>query len=149
MIEPNGDVRGKGQPPAGPGSWKSRRYSLDRKEIYAQVFHVVWPSDEELVGYARKRHGFGGDDGYYGLTYPWDLDDYQIEVDGAFIEKGHVEIRYWNGDFATLQVPEIEYLNELLTYLKMKGQTVLADAVQGQIDAGLDENKQREWYIPP
>jgi hypothetical protein len=90
---------------------------MTKSEVFAQLFSFSWPKPVELVEYANSRHGFGGDDGYYGVTYPSDLDEYQVQVEGEFISEGSVEIHYWDGDFKDLQVTEQEYLGALRGHL--------------------------------
>ncbi|RCU50090.1 hypothetical protein DU002_10330 [Corallincola holothuriorum] len=77
--------------------------------------------------YALKRHGFGGDDGFYGVTYPNDLDEYQIEIEGEFIPDGFVEINYWDGEHKEIQIPERKYLESLKDYLSKNGYELLVD----------------------
>ena len=86
-------------------------------EIFSQLFSNRWPSPEELVKFAKTRHGYCGDDGYYGVTYPSDLDEYQKQVEGAFIPDGYIEVMYWDGDFKDIQVMEGEYLKALREHL--------------------------------
>ncbi len=69
---------------------------MTESDILFQLFSYNWPSFEELVEYANKRHGYVGDDGYYGVTYPSDLDEYQKEIEGEFIPEGFVEVMYWD-----------------------------------------------------
>ncbi len=45
-------------------------------KIYNELFSQFFPSDEQLVEFALKRHGYCMDNGYYGVTYPDDLDEY-------------------------------------------------------------------------
>jgi len=102
---------------------------MNRSEIYTQLFSYEWPSNEQLVEYSNKRHGYGGDDGYYGVTYPSDLDEYQREVEGEYIPDGYVEINYWDGEHREIQVLETEYLSELRNYLLSEGDKALADKI--------------------
>ena len=90
---------------------------MNRAEIFAQVFSNRWPSPEDLVKYAQEKRGYGGDDGYYGVTYPSDLDEYQKQVEGEFIPEGYVEVSYWDGDFQSIQIKEAEYLSALRAHL--------------------------------
>ncbi len=91
---------------------------MNEIEVIRRLFDFNWPSDDELVEFAEKKTGYGGDDGYYGVLYPGDLDDYDKEVDGYHIPDGMIEVAYWNGDDDVIQVPEELYLQELLIYLK-------------------------------
>jgi len=108
----------------------TRLYSnMNIEEILDHVFSYKWPSDEKLVDYAIARHGFGGDDGYYGVTYPSDLDEYYTEVEGQYIPDGYVEINYWDGEQKEVQIPESEYLAALKRYLLNSGKKSLADLI--------------------
>jgi len=104
-------------------------------EIFRQLFSNSWPSDAELVEYAVKRHGYRGDDGYYGVTYPTDLDEYEIVVERRRIEEGNVEIAYWDGDFQAVQVSEAAYLEALEANLQSKGHPTLAVTVRSLVTA--------------
>jgi hypothetical protein len=108
---------------------------MDISEIYSQVLGSNWPSDEKLVEYAIKGHCFGGDDGYYGVTYPSDLDEYQRVVDGEFIEIGFVELSFWDGSFQTLHVTEVDYLTALQEHLENGGKSSLAKIIENKISA--------------
>ncbi|WP_269630763.1 hypothetical protein [Pelomonas sp. BJYL3] len=99
---------------------------MTKTEVFEQLFSAAWPRPAELVQYAKARHGFGGDDGYYGVTYPSDLDDYQREVEGEHIPEGSVEVHYWDGAFRDLLVPEYEFLEVLYQHLVDIGQAALA-----------------------
>lgn len=100
---------------------------MNESEILEQVFSHGWPTGEDLVLYAIRRHGFGGDDGFYGVTYPDDLDEYQVEVKGEFIPEGFVEINYWDGEHKEIQVPELRYLESLKDHLRRTGLELLAE----------------------
>lgn len=100
---------------------------MNKKEIYDQIFSYNWPKAERLVEYANKKHGYGGDDGYYGVTYPTDLDEYDREVDNIIIPEGYVEINYWDGAHRDIQVTEKEYIVELRKYLRRTGNSVLSE----------------------
>jgi hypothetical protein len=111
-------------------------------EIFQQIFENRWPSDEQLVEYACAGHGYGGDDGYYGVTYPSDLDEYQKLVDGEFIRQDHVQIAYWDGDIQTLEITEVAYLEAVKARLNSNGKNALASIVQALITTKLSESKQ-------
>ncbi|MGU5761570.1 hypothetical protein [Aeromonas hydrophila] len=90
---------------------------MTESEIFSQVFDNRWPSPNELLDYANKRHGYMGDDGYYGVTYPGDLDEYQREVKGEYIPEGFVEVSFWDGSFNAIQISEEKYLTALKVHL--------------------------------
>lgn len=99
---------------------------MTESEIFSQVFDNRWPSPNELVEYAKKRHGYMGDDGYYGVTYPGDLDEYQKEVEGEYIPEGFVEVSFWDGSFNDIQLSEEKYLAALEAHLINCGHPELA-----------------------
>jgi hypothetical protein len=99
---------------------------MTESEIFSQLFDNSWPSPNKLVEYAKKRHGYMGDDGYYGVTYPCDLDEYQREVEGKFIPEGFVEVSFWDGSFNASQISEEKYLAALKAHLVNCGHLELA-----------------------
>ena len=99
---------------------------MTESEIFSQVFDNRWPSPNELVEYAKKRHGYMGDDGYYGVTYPGDLDEYQRDVEGEYIQEGFVEVSFWDGSFNSIKLSEEKYLAALKAYLINCGHPELA-----------------------
>lgn len=103
---------------------------MNESEIFKQLFSQSWPDDEGLVKYALDRHGFGGDDGCYGVTYPSDLDEYQREVEGELIPEGCVEISYWDGQDQEIQCKEHEYLSALKAHLLSSGAVSLAEKLE-------------------
>ena len=108
---------------------------MTTNEIFRQLFGNSWPSDAELVEYAVKRHGYGGDDGYYGVTYPTDLNEYEIVVERRCIKDGNVEIAYWDGDFQAIQITEAAYLEALEANLRSNENAALANKVRSVITA--------------
>jgi hypothetical protein len=108
---------------------------MTMNEIFRQLFSNSWPSDAELVEYAVKRHGYGGDDGYYGVTYPTDLNEYEIVVERRCIKDGNVEIAYWDGDFQAVQVSEAANLEALEANLQSKGHAALAGTLRSLLTA--------------
>ena len=102
---------------------------MNKQQIYKQLFSEDWPTNEELFTYANNRHGYGGDDGYYGVSYSSDRDDYQREVEGEYIPDGYLEVNYWDGEHRELQVLETEYLSELKNYLLSSGNEYLAKKI--------------------
>lgn len=115
---------------------------MSKTEIYKKLFSNNWPSDDELVDYAIERHGYGGDDGFYGVTYSEDLDEYDREVEGENIPEDFVEIYFYAFEQSAeeIQVPEAEYVEELKNYLRGKGQLGLALKLDG------NEKQQRKPF---
>jgi len=89
-----------------------------QKAILETIRH--WSRPKELVDFAKKRHGFGDDDGGFGVTYPGDLDEYDREVENRDIKEGFVEVYGFLGspDEYEFVVEESEYLNVLIGFLK-------------------------------
>lgn len=99
---------------------------MELETVINHIFSYNFPTDEVLVRFANERHGFGGDDGCYGVTYPSDLDAYEREVEQQFIPEGSVEIccsAYIDKDII---IPEKQYLAALKKYLESTGQYELA-----------------------
>lgn len=103
---------------------------MNKTEAIENIFNYDWPSDEQLVDFAERSTGFGGDDGYYGILYPEDLDEYDKKVNGDFIPEGFIEIYYWNGPEDIVHVEEQFYLQQLLTYLKKNASSTLVTRVE-------------------
>ena len=78
-----------------------------------------------MVQFAEDGHGFGGDDGYYGVIYSGDLDEYDREVGKSFIPEGFVEIFYWDGEVKEIQIKEKEYLSLLKKHLEKEEEKAL------------------------
>ena len=89
---------------------------MEIDNIVEKILSYGWPPLDKLVEFAVKRHGFGGDDGYYGITYPSDLDDHD-RVNGYTIPEGIVEISYWDGEIKEVLIEKKEYLTLLLAHL--------------------------------
>lgn len=104
--------------------------TMSNAEVHARLFPHAWPSPKELVEFANACHGYCGDDGCYGVTYPSDLDGYAREVEGEFIPQGFVEILYWDGAHKELWIPEQEYLSALRQHLSSKGLGELASELR-------------------
>ena len=59
--------------------------------IVARVQTVVPPNPAvELALFAEKRHGYGNSDGGFGVIYPEDLDEYQVQVEKVHIPEKHL-----------------------------------------------------------
>jgi len=93
---------------------------MNIKNIAEQIFSYDWPTNEGLVQFSEDGHGFGGDDGYYGVIYPCDLDEYDRGDEKNVIPGGFVEIYYWDGEVKEIQIEEKEYLSLLKNYLEDK-----------------------------
>jgi len=103
---------------------------MNKSEIFEQIFSHNWPDEESLVKYAIDRNGFGGNDNYYGVTYPTDLDEYQREVEGEYIPEGYLEINYWDKQHKEIKCTESEYLAALKAHLINKGFTQLVKKLE-------------------
>ena len=112
-----------------------------KAEIFSQLFSNCWPTQEQLVTFADNRHGYGADNGYYGVKYPSDLDEYQREVEGEFIPDGYVEINFWDGNHCKIQTLESEYLSEVEKYLINSGSENLADKLRNSQQGTLVEHE--------
>ena len=90
-----------------------------------------WRTPGDLLKFARERHGYGNSDGFSGITYPGDLDDYD-RADSESIPGGSVEAYAWhgatNGDTHVLS--ELEYLSLLCQYFEACGQHDVASRVE-------------------
>ena len=96
-----------------------------------------WSSLAKLVAFAEARHGYGDSDGFFGIIYPSDLDEFD-RANGHSICEGNVEAFAWYGahEGETHQLPEIEYLELLRQFLTLMGHPSLAR----QIDKLLSED---------
>lgn len=102
------------------------KLSVEIETIIQHIFTYKFPSEEQLVEFANARHGFGGDDGSYGVTYPDDLDQYDREVSSHEIPEGSVEIYCSAYNDSDIIVTEKLYLKELKSYLNSKEKYYLA-----------------------
>ncbi|MBU2714480.1 hypothetical protein, partial [Zooshikella harenae] len=99
---------------------------MELEKIINHIFTYSFPTDEELVRFANERHGFGGDDGGYGVTYPSDLDAYEREIEQQSIPDGSVEVYCSAYTDEDIIVSEQQYLAVLKKYLETTGQHELA-----------------------
>jgi len=102
---------------------------MKTNEIVDKILSCRWPSIDELVSFAINRHGFGGDDGIYGINYPSDLDDYD-KTNSYIIPEEMVELSYWDGEIKEALVPEVDYLALLATYLQKQEAYQLATEIR-------------------
>jgi len=108
-----------------------------------QIAEVIrhWHRLSDLAAFAAKRHGFGDDNGGFGVIYPGDLDEHAREVEGVHIPDGHVELYgFWGApkggyDFV---VEETSYLTVLERVLRAERLVAEADAVQHLIGSQHD-----------
>lgn len=103
---------------------------MDTEEIVYKILSHHWPLDEELVSLALERRGFGGDDGYYGLAYPHDLDEYDQAL-GAGIPEGMLELTYFDDGIKEALIPERDYLELLEAFLRERNKSGLAKKMDG------------------
>jgi len=99
---------------------------MELEKIINHIFTYSFPTDEQLVRFANDRHGFGGDDGGYGVTYPSDLDAYEREVEQQFIPEGSIEIYCSAYTDKDIIITEKQYLAALKQYLDATSQHDLA-----------------------
>jgi len=115
---------------------------MNKEEAIQYLLRHNWPTDDELVEFAERGHGFGGDDGYYGITYPDDLDEYEIEVEKRKIPNGMIEIDYWDGQNDSLLVEEEFYLEKLKEYFANKGKLNDANKIDTLITKALSRRRE-------
>lgn len=86
-----------------------------------------WRSSEELVAFAEARHGYTDTDGFFGISYPSDLDE-SDRANGDSIPDGIVEAIAWYGahEGPRNQLPEEEYLELLMQFLLLNRHADLA-----------------------
>ena len=102
---------------------------MDIGNAVAQILMRTGFGPERLASYAIAGHGFMDDEGFYGVTYPSDLDDWQREREGASIPEGFVEVTFEHKDFL---VPRVAYLRALARHLRTLGLHELAESVPAQ-----------------
>ncbi len=103
----------------------------DTKTACREVIDA-WSDLARLVDFAEKRHGFGNSDGGFGVTYPGDLDEYDVQVEGTNIPDGSVQL--YGYAFAIppgyeVVVQESVYLQNLADVLRERGLTTEAERV--------------------
>lgn len=83
-----------------------------------------------LVSSALERHGFGN--GEVGITYPGDLDEYDIKVEKVFIPDGYVEVSGLGRppEGYEFLVPEKHYLYLLSEFLREQGNSKESEFVR-------------------
>lgn len=82
-----------------------------------------WSEPLALVRFARARHGYENQNGYWGIRYPGDLDEFAL-ADKQPIPAGYVEALtgYGSSDEPAHVVLESEYLELLRQFLRLLGQ---------------------------
>jgi hypothetical protein len=90
-----------------------------------------WRDPAALAVNARERRGYMNTDVGLGITYPGDLDEYDLATGGA-IPDGYVEVTagYREGDFVVHLLAEGEYLNILAQELRARGMDEAAATLQ-------------------
>ncbi|GAA5496447.1 hypothetical protein SAMN02745181_0250 [Rubritalea squalenifaciens DSM 18772] len=83
---------------------------------------------DELFKFAHQGHGYGDSDGYFGITYSNDLDDYDRANDQC-IPEGFVQVYAGYGDSYSEDylITEAEYLNLLEQFFRLNERIDLAD----------------------
>lgn len=91
----------------------------------------TWSNFADLVVFAESRHGYQNTDGYFGITYPSDVDDFD-RANGHSIVDDFVEANAGYGVSAieTHQLPESEYLELLRQFLVLKDRPDLATRIE-------------------
>jgi hypothetical protein len=94
------------------------------------IRHWCWLP--ELADFAVQRHGFGDSNGGFGVTYPGDLDEYDLVVRGDSIPAGFVRAYgFWGPpDGYEVLVPEPTYLEILASELATAGHAAEAALVR-------------------
>lgn len=87
-----------------------------------------WRNPEELAAFALARHGYCDTDGFFGVTYPDDLDEYDRLISRENIPEGFVEIIAWYGEHhgPSHLLEEKVYLEILRQYLSLCGEAEAA-----------------------
>lgn len=86
-----------------------------------------WTDLNTLTEFAKRRHGYSTD-GYFSVTYPSDLDEYDRLQDSS-IPEGHIEVEagYGKHNAKGYKLSEADYLDLLRQYLRIKGRGDLAE----------------------
>ncbi len=84
----------------------------DVKEIVEMLIQRAHLSLDEVVEKAINREGYGVET-TLGIIYPEELDEYDIETEGA-IPEGHVELYYSDEDEIINESLYLEVLSEIL-----------------------------------
>ncbi|WP_431256824.1 hypothetical protein ACQ86G_19250 [Roseateles chitinivorans] len=92
---------------------------------------LEWGRLAQLADFAERRHGYGNSNSGSGITYPGDLDEYDIHVRGIHIPPGSLLVY----GLAFAIPPGWERLVEERVYLQ-----VLAEVLEEQ---GLDAERRR------
>jgi hypothetical protein len=89
-----------------------------------------WSNIAQLVTFAEARQGYENTDGFFGITFPSDLDE-SDRANGVSIPEGFVEAKAWYGahDGEVHQLPETEYLELLRQFLVLNKELELASRV--------------------
>lgn len=94
---------------------------MNNQKAIQEMLSLVEFSLEKLVELSEKNCGFMGDDGAYGVTYPHDVTEYDIEHEGRLeIPLGMVEIHFWDNGEQSIMVSLKEYIDGLKLFLTNK-----------------------------
>lgn len=95
-----------------------------------------WGNSVALVSFAAAGHGYTNTDCFFGVTYPGDLDEYDL-TQRPPIPAGYVEVIAWYGerDGITHLLPEREYVELLRQYLWLTNQPDLSERVSALMAA--------------
>lgn len=104
----------------------SCRPSNPAREAAIDAIHN-WKSVSQLVDFAEARHGYQNTDGFFGIFYPSDLNEFD-RANGDPIPNGMIQANAWYGahDGPIHLLPELEYLELLRQYLTLLGKLELA-----------------------
>ncbi len=106
---------------------------MSKREPRIREVLTCWADKPQLVGFAKKRHGFGNTDVGFGVSYPSDLDEFE---DDDLIPEGSVQIYgYWGPpEGYEVLVEETEYLQVLARVLSEGGFQAEATEVECLIE---------------
>lgn len=103
--------------------------TLELKAALDAIRHC--PDLEKLVQHATARHGYQNDDGYFGVTYPGDLEPGEDLADGYVL----AQAGYGDSDAPERPLLESMYLELLGRYLEVRERPDLAAKVAALIVA--------------
>ncbi|GAB2827362.1 hypothetical protein GCM10027276_32870 [Comamonas piscis] len=108
---------------------------FDAPEPLAACREVIleWSRLYQLAEFAELRHGYGNSDGGFGVIYPGDLDEYEIQVEGVNIPPGTLLVyglAFGIPPGWEILVDESAYLGMLSSILKEHGLASEAGRVQ-------------------
>lgn len=100
----------------------SRQQSDEAGDHAAREAIRHWPEPAQLLQFALARHGYLDTNGFFGITYPSDLDDCD-RARGEQIPEGMIEVVAGYGDAraAGHLLPESRYIELLAEFLAERG----------------------------